>query len=115
MQTPEQIVQYSLECYNNREINSFLSVFSETVTFRNYLSAAPSMQGLKEVRAFYQMLFTSSPLLHSTILSRIIMGNKVIDHERISGRMNAGPVVEMILVYEVQSGKIENVTVIRNE
>ncbi|HSW82906.1 MAG TPA: hypothetical protein VLH12_05490, partial [Usitatibacter sp.] len=47
------------------------------------------------------------PNLHAEILSRIVMGNKVIDHERVSG-IGEKP-LEAVAVYEVADGLIKTV------
>jgi hypothetical protein len=58
-------------------------------------------------------LFDASPKLHSTILHRTVMGNKVIDHESITGRKDSDVPIELILIYEVSGDKIVRMTVIR--
>jgi len=49
----------------------------------------------------------ASPNLHAEILSRIVMGNKVIDHERVVG-IGEQP-LEAVAVYEVVGGLIKSV------
>lgn len=110
----EQIVQQSVEAYNNRDIEPFMALFSSDVTFHNFPDPAVTMQGLDTVRKFYTHLFHQSPKLHSTILRRIVFGNKVIDHERIVGRFGSPDALELVLIYEVENGKISRATVIRN-
>jgi hypothetical protein len=59
-------------------------------------------------------LFDASPKLHSTILKRIVFNNKVIDHERIVGRQGSDAPLEIVVIYEVNEGKIFRLTAIRN-
>lgn len=111
--TPEQVVQENLDFYNNRNIEGFMSSFPEDVKMYNLGQSNPSILGKEEVRKVYTKLFENSPKLHSTILKRIVIGNKVIDHESITGRNGNNEVLELVLIYEVYKGKINRITVIR--
>jgi hypothetical protein len=112
--TAEQIVQQNLESYNKRDIEGFMSSFSDDIALYTFGETKPTTVGLVAVRQRYQTLFAQSPNLHSTIVKRMVLGNKVIDHERIVGRMGAATPVEMVLIYEVSKGKIVRVTAIRD-
>jgi hypothetical protein len=111
--TVEQVVQANLDCYNKRDIEGFMSFFSPDIQFYNFADNKMTIDGLAQCRKVYQELFDLSPKLHSTILKRIVLDNKVIDHESIVGRRGADEVVELILIYEVKDHKIYRVTVIR--
>jgi hypothetical protein len=112
-QTPEQIIQTNLDCYNNRDIDGFMTSFSNDITFYNYADNKPTAIGLEQVRKLYKELFDLSPNLHSTILRRITFDNKVIDHESIIGRRGSDEIFEIVLIYEVKGDKIFKVTAIR--
>ena len=113
--TPEQVVQKQLETYNKRDINGFMSLIDDNVTFYDYSNGNITMSGAFACKEFYSNLFEASPNLHSTILQRTIFGNKIIDYERISGRNGNKDMVELILIYEVNKEKIIKVTVLRKE
>ena len=108
-----QIVQENVDYYNQRNINGFMSGFSDDITIFNYADFSVSMKGKEEVRTFYAALFEKSPELHYTIVKRIEFGNKVIDYEHIKGRNGSKDVTELILVYEIKDDKIAKITVIR--
>ena len=61
----------------------------------------------------YANLFKESPKLHSTLTNRIVLGNQVIDHETITGRMGNPNPIELVVIYEVQAEKIFKITVLR--
>ena len=84
--TPEQVVQKQLETYNNKDIDGFMSVIDPQIEVFNFSDGTKIIQGWDACRKYYAALFDASPLLHSTILKRTCIGNKVIDHERITGR-----------------------------
>ena len=111
--TPEQVVQKQLETYNKRDINGFMSLIAEDVTFYNFSDGNITMSGASACKEFYSNLFEASPSLHSTVLQRIIFGNKIIDYEHITGRNGNEGIVELILIYEVEKEKIIKVTVLR--
>lgn len=45
--------------------------------------------------------------LHAVLLSRTVMGHIVVDHEEVSRSFPEGPgKISLLMIYEVQSGKI---------
>ncbi len=110
---PEKVVQANLDAYNNRNIEGFMSYFSEDILVRNFDTGATSAQGIQAVREIYTQLFEASPNLHSKILKRTVFDNKVIDHEYITGRNGSQEPLELVLIYEVREGKIFRISVMR--
>mgnify|MGYP003629952154 CR=1 FL=1 len=111
--TPEQVVQENLDFYNSRNIEGFMSSFSKSIKMYNLEEPKPTIVGFSEVKEVYNSLFQKSPQLHSTILKRIVIGNKVIDHESIVGRNGSNEILELVLIYEVTNEQITKITVIR--
>jgi len=111
--TPELIVQENVDFYNARDINGFMTSFSEDIALYSFSNPIPSLVGLESIRDFYKELFELSPQLHSTIINRIVFDNKVIDHESIVGRKGSKEIIELVLIYEVENGKICKITVIK--
>lgn len=105
-QSPEEVVQAQLEAYNNKDIDAFMETFSDTAMLYSIGDAEPWASGEGEVRAVYTGLFEQSPDLHSEIVHRSVVGNKVMDHERITGRRGSDEPLELIMIYEVEDGKI---------
>lgn len=112
--SPEQIVQENVDFYNARNIDGFMTSFSEDIALYNFSESLPSLEGLEQIRNFYEELFQLSPNLHSNIIKRIVFDNKVIDHESIVGRKGSKEIVELVLIYEVEKDKICKITVIKN-
>lgn len=111
--TAEAIVQANLDAYNKGDIDGFMSYFSSEIEMFNFADGTQTAKGLTSVRAIYEPYFKASPDLHSTIIQRVVIGNKVIDHESITGRYGSDDVLKLVLIYEVEEGKITKVTVIR--
>lgn len=84
--TPEQVIQKQLETYNNKDIDGFMSLIDDHVTFHDFSDGSITMKGSDTCKEFYGTLFNASPNLHSTILTSTVFGNKVIDYESIEGR-----------------------------
>jgi hypothetical protein len=109
----EQVVQSNLEAYNTRDLEQFMSWFSEDVELYSFSEMKLVASGKPAIEKFYKELFEASPELHSTILKRIVFDNKVIDHESIIGRKGSKDILEIVMIYEVKDGKIFKMTSIR--
>ena len=46
-------------------------------------------------------------LLHATLIKRLVMGNIVVDHEKVTRTFPEGPgTLELLMIYDVQNGRI---------
>jgi len=109
---PATIVQLQLDAYNARDIDAFMDLFSEDCKILEFPGEKVLADGHVATRALYQGLFDGSPNLHSELVTRTVLGTKVIDHERITGRAGAD-VVELAVIFEVIDGKITSAMVVR--
>lgn len=114
-QSSEKIVQQQLDFYNNRDLTGFMSLFAEDATLVNQSDGKVLAKGKLEVEKIYANLFEQSPNLNSKLDNRMVLGNTVIDHERITGRMGNSEAIELIVIYELKEEKIFRCTVIRGE
>ena len=104
--TPADIVQRQLEAYNARDLERFAATYADDVTIYRMPATEPAIRGMPQLREVYRNRF-SSPSLHAEILARIVLGNKVIDHERVVG-IRETP-LEALAVYEVEGDLIRTV------
>lgn len=111
-ESPVDAVQRQLNAYNAGDVEAFLLAFSPSVKIHNSPGDAPSMTGRDAMRARYAKLFEENPRQHCEILSRMILGRFVIDHEKITGRQH-GRTVHAIAIYEVNEGLITHVWFVR--
>jgi hypothetical protein len=102
---PTEIVQFQLEAYNQRNLESFLSVFSKTVQVFRVPALEPSISGKVQLAEFYASQRFNRPSLQADLVNRIAFGNKVIDHERIHGVLEEA--FEIAVVYEIVDGLIQ--------
>lgn len=113
-QSAAQIVEQNLTFYNERNIDSFMSSFSDSIALYSFGNEIPIAHGKEKIRDLYAKLFEASPDLHSTILHRAVIGNNVIDHESIVGRKGKIDPIEMVMIYEIYESKIVRMTVLRD-
>ena len=106
--TPEAVVQKQLEAYNARDLDTFVATYADDVQLFD-LPDKLLMRGHVELRDRYRKTF-ADPRLHAEIVNRIVLGNTVIDHERVRVTFPDGPgTVEAVAIYEVREGKIATV------
>lgn len=108
-ESPEEIVQRQLNAYNARDIDAFLDTYADDIELYNFGEQKPE-KGKDAMRKKYGDFFRAVPNLYCSIVKRIVIGNKVIDHENV--RMGE-QTLNAVAVYEVEKGKIKRVTFIR--
>ncbi len=111
--SPEEVVQKQLDTYNAKDIDGFMSVFSDSAKIYSFGSEKPIAVGKAEIRALYSNMFRKSPTLHSKLVNRIVLENKVFDHEAVTGRNGSDEVLELVMLYIVKNGLIEEAYSIR--
>ncbi len=105
--TPEQAVQIQLDAYNAHDLPRFISVYDENVAIFRPPVREPSMLGRRALEEFHGSQRFTLPALRAELLDRIVLGSKVVDHERVFG-LGDKP-FEVAVVYEVRDGRIVSV------
>lgn len=105
-QPPAQIVQSQVEAYNRHDLAGFTDTYADDIRIYRIRAdtAEPSITGKDQLREFYRTERFNRPALRAEILHRTVLGNKVIDHERITGL--ADQPVEAEVVYAIANGHI---------
>jgi hypothetical protein len=101
----EAVVQRQLDAYNARDLARFLAEYSEGIRVYRPPAAEPVIVGKKAFAEFYASQRFIHVGLHAELVGRIVLGNKVIDHERIFGVRDQP--FEVAVVYEVVDGVID--------
>ncbi|MBU1310096.1 MAG: nuclear transport factor 2 family protein [Gammaproteobacteria bacterium] len=99
-------VQRQLDAYNAKDLAAFVACYHSDIAIYRMPATTPSLQGRDALAAFYKTERFTIAALHADVLQRMVVGNKVIDHERVYG-MTEQP-YEVVVVYEVQNGLITN-------
>lgn len=109
MPSAEAVVQSQLDAYNARNMDAFLATYADDAEIFNF-PATSATKGKEEIRKRYALRFVD-PTLHAVIVKRIVLGNIVIDHERVQLKFPEGDgVLELGVIYEVRDGRIVRVT-----
>lgn len=103
----EALVQEQLEAYNARDLERFIAVYADDVQVFRPPAAGPALAGKQAFAQFYAGQRFNLPGLHAEVLNRIVVGNKVVDHERIAGVREQA--FEVAVAYEVRDGLIRSV------
>jgi hypothetical protein len=101
------VVQRQVDAYNARDLDRFVSTYGETITIFRMPSTEPVISGKIQLAEFYSTQRFNLPGLRAQIVNRIVLGNKVIDQERIFGVRDTP--IEIAAVYEVAGELIERV------
>jgi hypothetical protein len=105
---PETLVQRQLEAYNQHDLAAFAATYSEDIELYNFPNSLIS-KGKPELQRSYGKLFQERPTLHSTVLSRTVQGNFVINKEAVVGLVEGDRVFEVVAVYQVSNDLISKV------
>ena len=100
----EAPVRRQLEAYNARDLDRFLAEFRDDIRVYRPPAPEPAIVGKEAFGEFYATQRFNRPGLHAEVLNRMVLGNKVIDHERITGVRDEP--IEMAVAYQVVDGLI---------
>jgi hypothetical protein len=100
-------VQRQLDAYNEHDLEKFVAEYADDVRVFRPPETEPVLSGKAAFAGHYAANRFNLPKLNAKVVSRIVCGNKVIDHERITGLEER--TVEVVAVYEVIDGRIRTV------
>lgn len=103
---PEAVVQRQLEAYNARDLTRFIAEYSDEIRVYRPPAVEPILVGKIAFGNFYATQRFNRTGLYAEVVNRIVLENRVIDHERISG-VSDRP-FEVAIVYEVVNGQIQS-------
>lgn len=109
--TPEQIAQRQLNAYNAGNLDAFVSYYHPEVEVYNFPNQL-NYKGRENMRPGYGSFFQANPNLHCELVNRIVIGNKVIDREHITG-LSKGGSFDAVAIYEIEAGLIRKVFFLR--
>ncbi len=111
--TPEILAQRQLNGYNARDLEAFLEPYSDSIELYNFPDDRWG-KGKAQMREIYGGMFERTPELHCELVNRMVLGNTVIDQERVTG-FGEGRVIEAIAIYKIVDGKIAQVYFVRKD
>ena len=102
---PEAVVQAQLDAYNAHNIDAFVATYAEDIQLFEH-PAKLLASGRSQLRERYVPRF-KDPILHCSLVKRIVLGNIVIDEERVVRTFPEGTgVLRAVAIHEVVSDKI---------
>ena len=104
---PEDPVRRQLEAYNAHDLERFVAEYSDTIQVFVPPATEPLLSGKAAFAEHYRCNRFTLPELHADVVQRIVSGNTVVDHERVTG-LEGGP-VEAVAVYRISDGRIDAV------
>ncbi|MBT9595346.1 MAG: nuclear transport factor 2 family protein [Vitreoscilla sp.] len=104
---PVDPVQRQLDAYNARDLAAFVAQYADDVQVFRLPGTQPTIVGKAALAEHYAKNRFNLPSLHAALVARMAFGNKVIDHELITG-IAAEP-VHAAAIYEVRGGLISTV------
>jgi len=106
--SPTPIIQKQVESFNKANLENFAACFSEEVAVQNFPKDTMYI-GNAKLKKNYERFFAKNPKSEVTVLKRIVIGNKVIDEERV---IVNGKIHHQAALYEVKNDKITSMTFI---
>ncbi len=104
---PVEPVERQVEAYNAHDLERFVAEYARDIEVFRPPRVEPVLRGREAFARHYAENRFSIPGLRAEILSRMVIGNTVIDHERIFGL--PGGTMEAAAVYAVEAGYIAKV------
>ena len=105
--SPTDLAQQQLNAYNTRDIDAFLAPYADDVEIYDFPEKL-RYKGKETMRKQYGSMFDQTKNLHCELVNRIVLGNTVIDHERVTYGPDRKP-VQAIAIYRIENGKIRKV------
>jgi len=109
--SPTELAQAQLDAYNAQDLDAYCAFFAENLVVADF-NGAVTIDGLAAFRAKYAQVFADFPENRVALLSRMALGNTVIDHERVT-RTFGGEGFEVAAIYTLADGKIARVDFVK--
>ncbi|MGF6245039.1 MULTISPECIES: nuclear transport factor 2 family protein [Paraburkholderia] len=109
--SPEAVVQRQLDAYNARDLDALIATYADDAQLFEH-PATLLASGAAAVRERMAARL-QEPNLHAALLNRMVMGNRIVDHERVTRTFPEGPgQIDMLMIYEVEAERIARAWVI---
>ena len=107
----EQIINQLVAAYDDGDARKFADCFAENAVAYEHPNVA-AQTGRAEIYEYYEKVFAQFPALKTEILYRAVIGNRVIDHERV-WRTSDGEPFEVMAIYEIKNDLIARFDLVR--
>lgn len=107
MSNIEKVIQKQLDYYNSNDLDGFVSTYHNDIEILNLEDNSVMLKGKEALKEKYRDRFEVQKV-QAELVNRMVIGNKVIDHESVSG-INKNEHVKAIAIYEVVDELIQRV------
>ncbi len=108
MSVIQDVTQAQLDAYNAQDLDAYCGYFTDDVVIAD-VGGAVSSTTLEALRERYAGAFAKFPGNKATLLNRMVLGNAVVDHERVDRGDGTTPVFEVAAIYTFRGDKIARV------
>lgn len=105
------VIDRLVDAYNRSDARRFAYLFALKTAVYEFPGALVQ-QSHEEIFEFYENLFREFPFNRTEVLYRIVIGNRVIDHERVRRAPDAEP-FEVLTIYELENREIKRLDFVR--
>ena len=109
--SPHDIAQGQLDAYNRQDLDAHCAYYADDIVVAD-LNAAESVHGIAAYRARYEKMFGEFPKNNAVLVNRIVIGETVIDHERVARNPGAAT-FDVAAIYTIRGDKIARVDFVR--
>jgi len=111
--SPEAVVRAYTDAANRHDLEAFLALYAPDIRKFRFPGELAS-EGIDHNRAVYSKSFPAAPQLKIEILELFTVADKVVVHDRVTGRPD-GKTADEITVYQVQDGLITNIVYVEQK
>jgi hypothetical protein len=108
-----KIIDQLVNHYNNCNARGFADLFTPDTEVYEHPGIL-TQKGREEIYEYYEKVFHEFPDNKTKVLHRVVIDNKVIDHEEIQRSPSATP-FHVLAIYEMENGLIKRLDFIRNK
>jgi len=105
--SPEAVVRAYTDAANRHDLEGFLALYATDIRKFRFPGEMAS-QGIEHNREVYTKSFAMASDLKIEIVEMIALADKVMVHDRVTGRPD-GKIADELTIYQVQQGKIMNI------
>lgn len=108
---PVTVVNAQVDAYNAHDVDAFAACYASTIRIQDLSGPGKQsdFQGLDELRKRYSFLTRMPKDFHVQVVQQMVSGSVVVNLERVFGRPNGKPPMDVIAIFDVRSGKIASV------
>lgn len=109
--SPFDVVDGQFEAYNSQNLSAFCACYADNAVLADF-NGAITADGIDAIRARHEKLFADFPQNKAELMARVVIGSRVIDHERVA-RTPGGDTFEVAAIYTISDAKIVRVDFVK--